>query len=75
MSPPSPFGVRKIPMSLNAISNLNNGDFFCKNFIFSKDILREKSLAIYFGDSQFRRNKIFNFMISKIYVDRRLQVQ
>ena len=24
-----------------------------------------KSLAIYFGDSQFRRNKIFDFIISK----------
>ena len=29
-----------------------------------KCILREKGLAIYFGDSQFRRNGIFNFIIS-----------
>ena len=28
-------------------------------------ILREKSLAIYFGDSQFRRNMTFNFIVSK----------
>ena len=28
-----------------------------------KNILREKSLAIYFRVSQFRRNGIFNFMI------------
>ena len=27
---------------------------------------REKSLAIYFGDSQFSRNRNFNFIISKI---------
>ena len=39
-----------------------------------KYILREKSLSIYFGDSQFRRNRIFNFIISKIYVDKRLGV-
>ena len=36
-------------------------------------ILREKSLAIYFGDSQFRRNRTFNFIVSKIYVDKRSQ--
>ena len=38
---------------------------------FSIYILREKSLAIYFGDSQFRRNRNFNFIVSKIYVDKR----
>ena len=37
--------------------------------------MREKSLAIYFGDSQFRGNRIFNFIISKIYVDKRLRVR
>ena len=36
-------------------------------------ILREKSLAIYFGDSQFRRNRIFDIIISKIYVDKLLR--
>ena len=41
----------------------------------AKCILREKNLAIYFGDSQFRRNRIFNFIISKIYVDKRLGVR
>ena len=30
------------------------------------NILREKSLAIYFEDSQFRRNRTFNFIVSKI---------
>ena len=34
------------------------------------NILREKSLAIYFEDSQFRRNRTFNFIVSKIYVDK-----
>ena len=38
-------------------------------------ILREKSLAIYFGDSQFKRNRTFNFIVSKIYVDKRSQVR
>ena len=38
-------------------------------------ILREKSLAIYFGDSQYRRNGTFNFTVSKIYVDKRSRVR
>ena len=38
-------------------------------------ILREKSLAIYFGDSQFRKNMTFNFIVSKIYVDKRSRVR
>ena len=40
-------------------------------------ILREKSLAIYFEDSQFRRNKTFNFKVSSIYdnVDKRSRVR
>ena len=37
--------------------------------------LREKSLAIYFEDSQFRRNWTFNFIVSKIYVDKRSRVR
>ena len=41
----------------------------------SEYILREISLAINFCDSRFRRNRIFNFIISKIYVDKRLRVQ
>ena len=41
----------------------------------SEYILREISLAINFGDSRFRRNRTFNFIISKIYVDKRLRVQ
>ena len=43
-------------------------------FFIIANILREKSLAIYFGDTQFRRNRIFNFIISIIYVDKRLPV-
>ena len=39
------------------------------------NILREKSLAIYFGDLQFSRNRTFNFILSKIYVDKRSQVR
>ena len=38
-------------------------------------ILREISLAIYFGDSQFRINGTFNYIVSKIYVDKRSRVQ
>ena len=38
-------------------------------------ILREKSLAIYFGDSQFRRNRTSNFIVSKIYVDKHSRVR
>ena len=38
-------------------------------------ILREKSLAIYFEDSQFRINKTFNFIVSKIYVDKHSRVR
>ena len=37
-------------------------------------ILREKSLAIYFEDSQLRTNKTFSFIVSKIYVDKRSRV-
>ena len=40
-----------------------------------KHILREKSLAIYFDDSQFRRNRTLNFIVSKIYVDKRSRVR
>ena len=38
-------------------------------------ILREKSLAIYFEDSQIRRNRTFNFILSNIYVDKRSQIR
>ena len=41
----------------------------------SQYILREKSLAIYLEDSQFRTNKTFNFIMSKIYVDKRSRVR
>ena len=34
-----------------------------------------KSLAKYFGDSQFKRNRTFNSIVSKIYVDKRSRVQ
>ena len=40
-----------------------------------KYILREKSLAIYFEDSQFRRIRTFNFILSNIYVDKRSRIQ
>ena len=42
---------------------------------FEENILREKSLAIYFEDSQFRRNRTFNFILSNIYVDKRSQIR
>ena len=34
-----------------------------------------KSLAIYFGDSQFRRNRAFNYIVSKKFVDKRSLVR
>ena len=40
-----------------------------------ENILREKSLAIYFEDSQFIRIRTFNFIVSKIYVDKRSRVR
>ena len=33
------------------------------------------NIYIYFGESQFRRNRIFNFIISRIYGDKRLRVR
>ena len=38
-------------------------------------ILREKSLAIYFEDSHFRRIRTFNFILSNIYVDKRSRIR
>ena len=35
----------------------------------------KKSLAIYFEDSQFRRNRTFNFILSNIYVDKRSRIR
>ena len=43
-------------------------DYILRSFLC---ILREKSLAIYFWDSQFRRNRTFNLKVSKIYDDKR----
>ena len=47
----------------------NSAFFFANlfNLCHIEYILREKSLAIYFEDSQFRRNRTFNFIVSKIY--------
>ena len=39
------------------------------------NILREKSLAIYFEDSHFRRIRTFNFILSNIYVDKRSRIR
>ena len=38
-------------------------------------ILMEKSLAIYFEDSQFRGNRTLNFIVSQIYVDKHSRVR
>ena len=38
-------------------------------------ILRERSLAIYFEDKQFKRNRTFNFIVSKICVDKHSRVR
>ena len=42
---------------------------------YNNNILREKSLAIYFEDSQFRRNMTLNFIVSLLYVDKRSRVR
>ena len=43
-------------------------------YLVLRNILREKSFAIYFEDPWLRRNRIFNFIVSKIYVDKRSRV-
>ena len=48
---------------------------YCINTSCKDNILREKSLATYFEDSQFRKNRTFNFIVSKIYVDKRSRVR
>ena len=54
------FNYLKKMVALKSIVKSNHG---------TSNILREKSFAIYFGDSQFRRNRTFNFiLVSKIYV-------
>ena len=45
------------------------------SYLVYDNILRGKSLAINFEDSQFRTNKTFNFIVSKIYVDKRSRVR
>ena len=55
--------------------NINPNGLDMLNALCLAYILREKSLAIYFGDSQFRRNRTFNFIVSKIYVDKRSRVR
>ena len=57
---------------------IENYSFFTKMISQTKYgiyILREKSLAIYFEDSQFIRIRTFNFIVSKIYVDKRSRVR
>ena len=47
-----------------------------KNILSLTQIYTEgKSLAIYFEDSQFRRNRTFNFILSNIYVDKRSRIR
>ena len=53
-------------------SKRNNSNFGRKPL---ETILREKSLAMYFEDSQFRRNRTFNHLVSKIYVDKRSRLR
>ena len=47
----------------------------CTSSMDGYSILREKSLAIYFGDSQFRRNMTFNFIVSNIYAVKRWRIR
>ena len=54
-------------ISCFVVCKVSNGD----RVKFSGSILREKSLAIYFEDSQFRRNRTYYFIVSKLYVDKR----
>ena len=58
----------------NRLNNIT-ADVILNFCVLGQYILREKCLAIYFGDSQFRRNRTFNFIVSKIYVDKRSRVR
>ena len=70
--PPTDNGHPRIPISLDVGGSpeLKSLDTIC-----ALNILREKSLAIYFEDSQFRRNMTLNFIVSLIYVDERSRVR
>ena len=49
--------------------------FVCKFDQNPPIILREKSLTIYFEDSQLKRNMTFDFIVSNLYVDKRSRVR
>ena len=55
--------------------NSENKSICTKDLETQRYILREKSLAMYFEDSQFRRNMTLNFIVSLIYVDKRSRVR
>ena len=57
------------------MKNISNVKFQLKTCSGNVNILREKSLAIYFEDSQFRKNRTFNFIVPEIYVDKRSRVR
>ena len=65
---------------LYILSELSANDVKCissdrQELDLSKYILGEKSLAIYFEDSQFRRNRTFISILSNIYVDKRSRIR
>ena len=61
------FCTGRMTVSFSYIHVHQNFELFTIPF---KCILREKSLAIYFENSQFRRNRTFNFIVSSIFVDK-----
>ena len=66
------FWLRNRKIIFKYLYTLLSGDL---RTVIKENILREKSLAIYFGDPQFRRNRTFNFIESKIYVDKRSRIR
>ena len=67
-------------MTLTHIWQIRFNKSFLLNMAFissseMENILREKSLAIHFEDSQFRRNRTFNFILSNIYDNKRSQIR
>ena len=65
--------MAKVQVQVDFVRNKRGGQSLV--LVGYKYILREKSLAIYFEDSQFRKNRSFNLKVSNIYVDKRSRVR
>ena len=61
-------------MGIHVLKYALNTRFICYLNIYTEEN-KFSNILIYFGESQFRRNRDFIFIISKIFVDKRLQVR